>query len=296
LKAVFVLESGFAPDQGTFNQSGRAFGRQAYVGLSGSWGQFSLGRQYSQILYSLIGDTLAPNIYAAGVLDSYLPNSRVDNAIAYRGTFGPWSVGATYSPGRDAAAPPVAGGCAGETTDSKACRHISGQLQYVTKEWGVAAAYDRNQGGAGAGSPLPSSSQADTRRLLNGVYNIGEAITLGAGFERRDNDGAPAAGASITARSNYWWLGGQYRVGQFNCDLQYGSLKYPDSTTGNGAWVLAGRAMYLLSKRTAVYLTAGHIDNKGTSAVSIDGGNIAGSAPMAGGKQNAAMVGIRHFF
>ena len=54
--------------------------------------------------------------------------------------------------------------------------------------------------------------------------------------------------------------------------------------------------MYHFSKRTAIYLTAGHIDNKGTSAISVDGGNITGSAPAAGGKQNAAMVGIRHFF
>src|SRR5690348_3984282 len=38
LSAVFVLESGFAPAQGTLNQGGRLFGRQAYVGLSGRWG------------------------------------------------------------------------------------------------------------------------------------------------------------------------------------------------------------------------------------------------------------------
>jgi len=295
LNAMFVLESGFAPDQGTFNQGGRTFGRQAYVGLNGSWGQLSFGRQYSQIFWSLIGDTLAPNIYAAGVLDSYLPNARVDNSIAYRGTFGFWTAGATYSLGRDAVAPAPAGGCAGEMTDTKACRHISAALQYLSKTWGMAVAIDRNQGGAGAGSPLPLSSQADTRKLINGGY-IGDTFTVGAGFERRDNDGAPASGAPVTARSNYWWLGGQYRAGLFSYDLQYGSLKYQDSTTGNGAWVVAGRAMYNFSKRTAVYLTSGHISNKGTSAISIDGGNLSGSAPIGGGKQNAVMVGMRHFF
>jgi predicted porin len=296
LRALFVLEQGFAPDQGTLNQGGRAWGRQAYVGLSGAWGQLSLGRQYSQIFYSLIGDTLAPNIYAAGVLDLYLPQARVDNAIAYRGTFGPWTAGATYSLGRDAVAPLPAGGCAGETADSKACRHISGELRYAVKEWGVSVAFDRNWGGAGAGSPLPSSSQTDTRKLVNGFYNIGDTATIGAGFQRRDNEGAPQSGASTTARSDYWWLGGTLRVSNLSYDLQYGSLKYHDSTIGDGARVLAARVMYHLSKRTATYLSAGRIDNKGNTALSIDGGNITGSAPLAGGNQNGVMVGIRHFF
>jgi len=296
LRAVFVLEEGFSPDTGTLNQGGRAWGRQAFVGLTGSWGQISLGRQYSQIFFSLIGDTLAPNIYAAGVLDTYIPNARVDNSIAYRGSFGAWTVGATYSIGRDAVAVPAAGGCAGESSsDSKACRHVSALLQYSTKEWGVAAVYDSNAGGAGAGSPLPSSSQTDTRKLINGFYTVGP-VMIGAGFERRINEGAPANNASTTARSNYWWLGATYRVDLTSFDLQYGSLKYSQSTTGNGARVLAARAMYHLSKRTAVYASVGHIDNQGTSAVTIDGGNISGSAPAAGGRQSGLMLGIRHFF
>jgi len=299
LKAVVVLESGIAPDSGALNQGGRIFGRQAYVGLSGSWGQLSFGRQYSQLFWSLIGDTLAPNIYAAGVLDSYIPNARVDNSIAYRGTFAGLTVGATYSLGRDAVAPAAAGGCAGETTDSKACRHVSGALQYATKAWGLALIYDRNSGGAGAGSPLPSSSQADTRKMATAFYSFGETTTvatIGAGFERRINDGAPPSGVATTQRSDYWWLGGVYYIGLFSFDLQYGSLKYHASSTGTGALVLAARTMYNLSKRTALYLTAGHIDNKGNSMVSIDGGNITGSAPLAGGNQNGVMVGIRHFF
>jgi len=297
MKAVFVLEEGFSPDQGSLNQGGRAWGRQAFVGIGGAWGQVSLGRQYSQIFFSLLSaDTLAPNIYAAGVLDSYLPNARVDNSIAYRGTFDAWTVGATYSVGRDAVAPAPAGGCAGESSsDTKACRHASAMLAYSTKEWGVAAAYDSNAGGAGAGSPLPLSSQTDTRKMINGFYTVGPA-TIGAGFERRVNEGAPAGNASTTARSDYWWLGATYRVDVISYDLQYGSLKYNDSSTGNGSRVLAARAMYHLSKRTAVYATAGHIDNQGTSAVSIDGGNISGSAPAAGGQQSGVMLGMRHFF
>ena len=82
LSAVFVLESGFAPAQGTLNQGGRLFGRQAYVGLAGRWGTLTLGRQYSQIFWAVLtGDTLAPNIFAAADLDPYLTQPRVDNSI-----------------------------------------------------------------------------------------------------------------------------------------------------------------------------------------------------------------------
>src|SRR5258706_14949969 len=43
LAAVFALEMGFAPDQGTLGQGGRGWGRQAYVGFSGPWGTVALG-------------------------------------------------------------------------------------------------------------------------------------------------------------------------------------------------------------------------------------------------------------
>jgi predicted porin len=58
--AIFVLESGFnlgdragdldaraGANDGTTAQGGRLFGRQAYVGLTGDWGTFTIGRQYN---------------------------------------------------------------------------------------------------------------------------------------------------------------------------------------------------------------------------------------------------------
>ena len=117
LRAEFVIENGFAPDMGTAAQGGRLFGRQAWVGLSGPWGTVSLGRQYTMLFWSLLdADLLGPNMYSSGSLDSYIPNARADNAIAYRGKFGGLTLGATWSFGRDAVnAGPSPGGtnCAG---------------------------------------------------------------------------------------------------------------------------------------------------------------------------------------
>lgn len=42
LKAIFTLESGFAADSGAFQQGGRIFGRQLFVGLQGGWGSITM--------------------------------------------------------------------------------------------------------------------------------------------------------------------------------------------------------------------------------------------------------------
>ena len=126
LKVNFVLEAGLTVDAGGYAQGGRPWGRQALVGLSGAFGSLSFGRQYTMLFWSILdADLLGPNLYSTGSLDAGVPNARADNAIAYKGTFGGLTVGATWSLGRDAvnAGPSPAGtNCPGESTDSRACR------------------------------------------------------------------------------------------------------------------------------------------------------------------------------
>jgi predicted porin len=47
LNAIVALDSGFTLDDGVPGQGGRIFGRQAFVGLKGSMGALTAGRQYS---------------------------------------------------------------------------------------------------------------------------------------------------------------------------------------------------------------------------------------------------------
>ena len=44
LSAIFQLENGFSVDTGNLGQSGRLFGRHAWVGLKGSLGMLRVGR------------------------------------------------------------------------------------------------------------------------------------------------------------------------------------------------------------------------------------------------------------
>jgi len=292
LKAGFTLESGLGMDTGGLNQGGRLFGRQAFVSLGGAWGQLMLGRQHTMTFFSLLdADVLGASAHGLASLDSYLPNARADNALGLRGKWDAFSVGATYSTGRDAVAAGNPGGtnCAGESsTDSKACREWSALLKYDAPSWGLAVAQDVIRGGTGAFANLTSSALTDTRVNLNGWVRLGD-VKLGAGVLHRRNGGSAA-----TPRSDIVYLGASLPVlPALVLDAQVAQLKYQDSPNKALQGVL--RASYSLSKRTAVYGSLARLDNSGTLAVSVSNGS-AGGAPAAGGAQTGVMAGIRHSF
>ncbi|WP_311220577.1 MULTISPECIES: porin [unclassified Acidovorax] len=300
LRAVFTLEMGFAPDQGTLAQGGRGFGRQSFVGLAGPWGAVTAGRQYSMIYWSMFdADVIGPAVYAPGSLDSYLPNARADNSLAYRGTFSGLTLGAQYSFGRDtvnAGPSPVGTNCAGESaSDSRACRQWSAMAKYDTPNWGAALAYDRMNGRNTTSATdivfanLNSSSRSDERLSVNG-YVKWVGAKWGGGLVRRDNDGD-----TIKPRSNLWYFGATYPVTtNLTLDGQYIRLNYK-SVDDNDSQMLIARLTYSLSKRTAVYAQMGHIRNDRLAAVSVSGG-AAGSNPAAGASQTGVNVGMRHAF
>ncbi|MGF6816589.1 GBP family porin [Paraburkholderia atlantica] len=89
LNAIFVLENGFDITNGKFQQGGRMFGRQAYVGLSDkSWGTVTLGRQYD-IPFDYLDRFEAP-VAALGLSahigdnDNLFGSYRYNNSIKYQ--------------------------------------------------------------------------------------------------------------------------------------------------------------------------------------------------------------------
>ena len=300
LSAVFTLEMGFAPGTGTLGQGGRAFGRQAFVGLSSpTYGTLSLGRQYTMLFWSLLGaDILGPNVYGLGTFDAYIPNARIDNSLAWRGSFSGLTLGATYSLGRDTvnAGPSPAGtNCPQVSGDSKACREWSVLAKYDSPAWGVAAAYDLMHGRTVGAAPdavfggLNSSDKTDSRLSLNG-YVVLAGTKIGGGVIRRDNDGNAAR-----PKSDLWYLGAAYPfTPALTIDGAVQSLKYKDVANFDSTMV-AARATYSLSKRTALYGQVAHMSNDSSATLAVSGGSP-GSNPLAGGSQNGFSVGLRHAF
>jgi predicted porin len=293
LKSVFVLESGFAPGAGTLNQGGRLFGRQAWVGLqSDKFGQVAFGRQYTMLLWATLNSEIfGPNVYAG--MDSYLANARADNALSYKGKFGGFTVGATYSFGRDATAAavpsPSATNCPGQNAaDIRECREWSAMVMYETNRWGVSLAYDSLRGGPGAFGGLTRSGLKDDRAVLSGYLMLDHG-RIGAGVLARRNE------AIAAPRSNEYFAGVSYDiVPAFNLAAEAYYLEYRHSE--DKAWVGVVRGTYLLSKRTSVYLMAGYIDNGGQLNLSVSGGSTGPSNPVAGGNQLGVTVGLKQIF
>jgi len=292
VSVVYTLENGFAPDSGSMTQGGRLFGRQAWAGLAAPWGTVSFGRIYTMTYWSLLdADVIGPAIFSAASIDSYLPNARVDNALGYKASFGPLTVGATYSFGRDAvnAGPSPAGtNCAGERAgDAVACREWSAMVKLDTPAWGAAAVIDRFHGGPGAYAGLTASSRTDQRLGLNGYARLG-ATKLGGGLIARDNQGAAAP------RSTLWYLGASWAATPaLTLDAQF--VDYRVRASADRARLPVLRAVYAFSRRTAVYATAARIDNRGALAYSVSGG-APGGTPDPGGAQTGFMIGMRHAF
>ncbi|MDR6396134.1 porin [Herbaspirillum seropedicae] len=290
LQAMFVLESGFAPDTGAMGQGGRLFGRQSYVGLKNSWGQLMLGRQVNMTYLSqLKTDVMGPNLFAIGSIDAYLPNARSDNAIGYLGNFSGFTVGATYSFGRDAAGPagPAATNCPGEVAgNSKACRQVTALLGYDGKGWGMTSSYDILYGNTGASNGMTSSDNTDQRVTLNGYFMLGDVKIGGGVVDRRTR-----AAANTNTDSDLYYLGVSYPLSvALVLDAQVSRLDVKNSP--NDVTLSVARLTYNLSKRTAVYGSLGYIKNGGTSSVALDAGGTVG----AGKNQLGVMTGIRHTF
>jgi predicted porin len=288
LKAIFLLENGFYIDSGSNGQN-RLFGRQAWVGLSGNWGQLTFGRNYNMIYNSMLEvDIVGPSNYGLGAIDPAIPNGRSDNSIAYKGTFQGFTVGATYSLGRDVsnAGGPSGSNCAGESAvDAQACREWSAMLRYDGGNWGVASAYDHIRGGAGAAGGLTRSDLSDRRANVAGYVKFGK-LKLAGGVLMRKNEGA-----TTPPRSNLYYLGAAYRLTPaLMVDGHLARLDYKHS--GNDTNAMLVRAMYDFSKRTTVYIAAGRMDNHGTAAIPLSAGGTVG----VGMAQNGVIAGIKHSF
>lgn len=307
LEAVFTLESGFNSAVGSSNQGGRLFGRQAWVGLKGDWGQVALGRQYSMLFWSMLNsDIMGPNAHGLGGLDGYIPDRRQDNAISYRGTFSGVTLGAHYAKGRDAA-----GGCNVNYNQENACSSYSAMLGYDTATWGANVAWDVLKGGDGTnwrGSDL-TNTQDEDRRLAVNAWAKFDALKLGLVYINRKTDGSVGSSSRIVNgatqtydlgdRSDLWSLGAAYALTPaVTIDGSVNYIKFKNGDESAKSMLYVARVKYALSKRTSVYASASYVNNSGVANSAANSGSIGAQAytPAAGNNQTAFMTGLRHNF
>lgn len=287
-EAFFVLENGFAVDTGSLNlYGGRLFGRQANVGVSGAPGTLTLGRQMNMTMYALQNaDVIGPSLHSMATFDSYLPNARSDNAIGYMGKFDGFTVGGTYSFGRDAAGPegPAATNCSGQVPGNiLACRQYTALLAYDAAHFGVAASYDVMRGGAGASAPLSNSAYTDTRTIADGYVKYGD-VKAGAGWLRRNTS------AATHTQSDLYFLGVTY---SFSPAVSFdGQVAHYELRNQYNSNLLVARANYFLSRRTTLYTSVGYMLNGRLAAEPV----AVGGSVETGMNQVGVMLGIQQRF
>ncbi|MBB6590174.1 porin [Ralstonia solanacearum] len=308
LKGIFNLESGFSLDTGASGQSSRLFGRNAYVGLQGQWGQLTLGRQQNLLYdFALAYDPMAiAGRYSITSQDAYLAG-RADNAIKYIGTFGGLSVSALYAFNRD-----------GQETAgvNKLGREWSLGANYAAGPFSLGAVYDQSNGVYSNSSSLTAAqnfanatTQADIkeqRATIAGTYAFGPA-KLYAGYRWYKTN---LVGTSGSVRSNLYWLGAGYQATPaltLTGTAYYQQFK--NTGTGN-PWLFVVGTDYALSKRTDAYFNVAYAKNSSGSALGVAGFNGSStnnntvvstdnqvfSNATNTNNQIGAVVGIRHKF
>ncbi|WP_321806967.1 porin [Burkholderia sp. BCC1993] len=320
LAAIFKLESGFNVNNGRLGQQGRAFGRQAYVGVSSKdYGSLTLGRQYDSVTDYLTSLT-ANGSWGGGMLSHPYDNDNTDdtfrlsNAVKYASVdYNGFSFGGMYAFSND--------------TSFGLNRAVSAGVQYSNGSLTIAAAFldilHPNANGSGAVSIGPNGSgdgswTADRQRIWGaGINYVAGSATFGFAYTRtnlsRPTDTqyatlapATALGSASMLKFNNYELNVKYQItpaffvgGMYT----YTEMTYSGSTGGTAKpkyHQFGLMADYNLSKRTDLYVQAAYVQVADADAVAGSGLEVASNPDTAGpsstNRQVMARVAIRHKF
>ncbi|MCW7536577.1 porin [Aquabacterium sp. A7-Y] len=276
LRAIFAIESGIQLDDGTVGQNKTMWGRQAWVGLGGDFGQVTLGRQYSS-LYFVSGDFSAftNGAYGAstgviGGFGEYEPVrdlSRVNNSVKYETpSLGGLKIGAMWGFGE----------VADSTTDTRIAdiyaRYTAGPIDAL-----VSFIDDR----------VEATDKEERTISVGGAYNFGDFRLLAGYINVNDRSSANDDGDGF-------WIGGDYRFGANLLRLQYVANK-PDADDSDTQALGIGY-QYDLSKRTALYTSLTHFKNDGATRWHSKLPEDKSFSSAGGDNVNEFVVGVRHSF
>lgn len=277
LKAIFQIENGFNADDGTTRQSrtnadgtttARLFGRQAFVGLSGSFGTVALGRQYNPLFGAL--DSIDPfGTGLTGASTNLMAGSsvRTDNAVTYATPdLNGFSATGLYGAGEQAS-----GAAKGRTIG------LSGA--YANGPVMATVAYDK----------ATNLTDTDSTKLflIGGTYNFGPA-TAHVAYETEKSNAMDFRDVLVGVSAPVSPAG----------TVMASFIKKTDRTSPKteGAKQFAIGYVHSLSKRTNLYTSYGNISNDSGAAYVVGDASSGGSAVAADKTSTAFTVGIRHKF
>jgi predicted porin len=278
LKANFNLEGELLADNGsnTSNDS-ILFGRAAWVGLSGKFGDVKLGRQNTLIYATGVGfDPLGGNNVGGFIAAGSYGSVRTQNAVTYTT---PTLAGATLTAQTGTAT--TTDGSDNETAGAwRANRNTGLQFNYANGPFAFAA----NSTTAYASTGIKTTEYTG----FYGSYDFGIAKLLAETVETKT--------VSSGAKVKHHAVGVQVPVTTaLKVNLIAQEIK---TTAGLKPNIYAASGVYSLSKRTDLYAIYAQSNQDGTSAQTItNSGKYAGfNAVNDGINQKAFSFGVRHTF
>lgn len=280
LSAEFKLESGIDTANGGYNNSnGNLFGRNAWVGMKGGFGEVRAGLQQSPYFMSLIeqdprhlsnfGSSILILANAAGATSIFNPN-----AISYT---------SPKLAGFQGSAMYALGGVAGNFQSG---RQYSASLSYTLSGLAINAAYYNGNPGGNVSTTPPTTVGFDGK-LIGATYTIG-SLTVKGSYEKIKVGGG--------ANNDVYGGGADYML-RPNIDLNAG-VWYVDNRAVSGSHSLLGAigAYYFVSKRTSVYAQFGMVNNHGAQDLGLSISQGPTTLHAATGTTTGASVGISHTF
>jgi predicted porin len=308
LSANFTIESGIAVDTGGIQQGGAMWGRQAWVGLSSTPGNWSVsaGRQYAPSLTTFVaadafgqlfwGNTvgvgygLYPSPGAAAGSGGHQSSSRINNSLLGVTKFGGLTLRGMIAAGDENSSGTgrfaslggiyVAGPLTVSATGARFKQYVQSIVADATPEW-------------------------QDELVVGGSYDFG-VVKLFTGYylfnpSEANRTPAPTTPAGLALDPRFeklraYWLGGRVPVGQGTFIAQVMRNDFDNAGPDGRATTLGVAYDYSLSKRTGVYVSYGQVKNNDAGRASLFSTVQAVFAPDAGADPKALSVGIRHSF
>jgi predicted porin len=267
---------------GTAN--GITFNRKSFVNIGGDWGEVRLGRDYVPTFWILFAyDPFRTGVGFGGATTqggSPITQLRASNSVQYltrncftyecKGFYGQ----AMYATGENLSS-------AANNSDGQV---LGGRVGYGGGNWDVALGETVTKGAA----------VGDFKQLVGGgSWDFGAGrLLLQAG---RHSTGLPTATLTGGTRAPFWQIGAFINAGPGYIPVAFTRTRRNDVQDSSADKIAIGY-VYLLSKRTALYTTYAHINNKGALQLPVNTGVDAGPTPVKGGAASGIDLGLRHSF
>lgn len=295
--ANFQLENGFDPGTGSVQNSYRFFDRQAWVGVSGPYGELRFGRQNTPMFaWSGNLDAFSAATYASGYNGFANWQARVDNDISYQSPkFAGTQAELHYSVGGKA------GTLAGNAVYQAAVQSKQGPVYMAFAYLNAANATATNRV-----QEVMAGANVDygLGKVYFGYFRANDVISSTTGNALSNPAGKydPSVGVVGNTAGNWhstFSLSADFRFNPFlSVGAGYAYTK-DSSALGNDAGEFGAIVNYDLSKATRIYATVADLKNYHGAAFKLVGASITSGTyltPGAGQSEFGAQIGFRHLF